>query len=138
MLHALASWRSTRTVWWLHTTNGPTTHALAEEARRLVDSLPAGRSQVFYTSDAVGPAETGVTCGRVDRAALAELGLPTEASAYVCGPTGFMDAMTAALAGSTPLLSGAVTYSPKPLTEPDTGDVLLCCARPDVDVVLGL
>jgi ferredoxin len=39
---------------------------------------------------------------------------------------------------STPLVSGAVTYSPRPLTEPDTGEVLLCCARPDVDVVLDL
>ena len=39
---------------------------------------------------------------------------------------------------STPLLSGAVTYSPTPLTEPDAGDVLLCCSRPDVDVVLDL
>jgi ferredoxin-NADP reductase/MOSC domain-containing protein YiiM len=222
MLHALAAHRSTRKVWWLHTTSGPATHAMADEARRLVDSLPAGRSHVFYTSDLGGPAETGVTRGRLDRAALAELGLPNEASAYVCGPTGFMDAMTLTLtdlglsgsrihtelfaslsainpgvvgadrpaphapatpgtgpmvtfarAGltvpfdeerasllemaeacdvstrwacrsgvchtcSTPLLSGAVTYSPIPLTEPDTGEVLLCCARPDIDVVLDL
>jgi ferredoxin-NADP reductase/MOSC domain-containing protein YiiM len=222
MLHALAAQRSTRRVWWLHTTNRPATHALAGEAGRLVDTLPAGRSHVFYTSDTAGPSETGVTRGRLDRAALAEFGLPTDASAYVCGPTGFMDAMTAALADlglagsrihtelfaslsainpgvvaadrpaphvpatagtgpmvtfaragltvafdegrasllemaeacdiptwwacrtgvchtcSTPLLSGAVTYSPKPLTEPDDGDVLLCCTRPDTDVILHL
>jgi ferredoxin-NADP reductase/MOSC domain-containing protein YiiM len=222
MLHALAAQRSTRKVWWLHTTNSPATHALADEARRLVDSLPSARCHVFYTSDAAVPSEIGMTRGRVDRATLAELGLPTDASAYVCGPTGFMDAMTAALADlglaasrihtelfaslspinpgvvaadrpaphgpatpgtgpvvtfaragltvafdedkasllemaeacdiptrwacrtgvchtcSTPLLAGAVTYSPKPLTTPDTGEVLLCCSRPDTDVILDM
>ena len=39
---------------------------------------------------------------------------------------------------STPLLSGAVTYSPAPLTEPDIGEALLCCARPQHDLVLDL
>jgi ferredoxin len=39
---------------------------------------------------------------------------------------------------TTPILSGAVTYSIKPLTEPAPGQVLLCCARPDSAVVLDL
>jgi ferredoxin len=39
---------------------------------------------------------------------------------------------------STPLLAGAVEYSPPPLTEPDDGEALLCCARPLSDVVLDL
>jgi ferredoxin len=39
---------------------------------------------------------------------------------------------------STPLLAGAVTYSPLPLTEPEPGHVLLCCSRPDTEVVLDL
>jgi len=39
---------------------------------------------------------------------------------------------------ATPLLSGAVDYSPPPLFEPDPGEVLLCCAQPRVDVVLDL
>jgi ferredoxin-NADP reductase/MOSC domain-containing protein YiiM len=222
MLYALAGLRSTREVWWLHSTKGPATHALADEARRLVDSLPAGRSHIFYTAGTLPPAEPAVIHRRLDRTALAELELPIEASAYVCGPVGFTEAMTAALtdlglaasrihtelfaslsaitpgvvaadrptphapatrgtgpmvtfaragltvpfdeacfsllemaeacdvptrwacrAGvchtcSTPLVSGSVTYSPRPLTEPDTGEVLLCCARPDVDVVLDL
>jgi len=38
----------------------------------------------------------------------------------------------------TPLLSGAVTYSPPPLAEPDADQVLLCCARPKGAVVLDL
>jgi ferredoxin-NADP reductase/MOSC domain-containing protein YiiM len=222
MLHALVGQRSTREVWWLHSTQGPATHVLADEARRLVDALPAGRSHIFYTSNTVRAAEPAMIHRHLDRAALAELELPIDASAYVCGPVGFMDAMMAALidlglaggrihtelftslsainpgvvaadrpaphaparsgtgpmvtfarAGltvafdevrasllemaeacdvptrwscrtgvchtcSTPLLSGAVTYSPRPLTEPETGEVLLCCSRPDVDVVLDL
>jgi ferredoxin len=39
---------------------------------------------------------------------------------------------------ATPLLSGAVDYAPPPLTDPDAGEVLLCCARPEGDVVLDL
>jgi len=222
MLHALAAERSRREVWWVHTTTGLATHVLAEEARRLVDSLPAGHRCVFYSSPDELPVEAGVTRGRLDRAALAGLGLPTQATAYVCGRTGFMDAMTAALAdlglpasrirtevfaslsavnpgvvaaaGSAPhvpdtvghgpmvtfaraaltvafdedrasllemaeacsvptrwscrtgvchtcatrLLSGTITYSPAPLTEPEPGEVLLCCARPAEAVVLDL
>jgi hypothetical protein len=42
------------------------------------------------------------------------------------------------LSALTTLLSGAVSYSPKPLTAPDIDDVLLCCSRPEVDVVLDL
>lgn len=221
MLQALAARGSTRPVWWLHTTNQPATHALAAEADHLVRSLPNARSQVFYTG-AGGPSEPGVTHGRLDRGALAEFGFPNDATAYVCGPTAFMAAMTAALtdlglapsrihtemfasrsainpgvvaadrpaphppavtgtgptvtfarAGitaafdegqasllelaeacdiptrwscrsgvchtcSTPLLSGAVVYSPLPLTDPDSGQVLLCCSRPDVDITLDL
>jgi ferredoxin-NADP reductase/MOSC domain-containing protein YiiM/ferredoxin len=39
---------------------------------------------------------------------------------------------------TTPLLAGAVSYSPAPLTEPDAGQVLLCCTLPEGDVVLDL
>jgi ferredoxin-NADP reductase/ferredoxin len=213
MLHALAAQHSRREVWWLHTTKGPATHALADEARRLLPELPAGHSHIFYTAD---------TNRRLDRAALAQLDLPRDAQVYLCGPLAFMDAMTTALtdlglpldhihterfssltainpgvlatarpaphapatpgtgppvtfsrAGLTvpfdqtlasllemaeacdvptrwscrtgvchtcvtPLLSGAVTYSPPPLAEPDADQVLLCCARPQGAVVLDL
>jgi ferredoxin-NADP reductase/MOSC domain-containing protein YiiM len=223
MLHALAARGDTRPVWWLHTTNSPATHALAAEARRLVESMPSARSHIFYTAGTAGAAaESGVTNGRLDRAALAELALPTDPTVYLCGPTGFMDAMTMVLADlgvarsrihtemfaslsainpgvvdadrpaphapttigtgpmvtfaragitvpfdegkasllemaeacdvptrwscrtgvchtcSTPLLSGAVNYSPAPLTEPVAGDVLLCCTTPGTAVTLDL
>jgi len=39
---------------------------------------------------------------------------------------------------TTPLLSGDVTYSPDPLEPPADGQVLICCARPDTDLVLDM
>jgi ferredoxin-NADP reductase/MOSC domain-containing protein YiiM len=222
MLRALAAARSTRTVWWLHTTKSPSTHALAAEASQLVESLPTAISRIFYTAGPAKQPAAGVIYGRLDRSALAGIALPADSSCYVCGPTGFIDAMSASLADlglsagrihselfasrsainpgvvaadhpaphapatagtgplvtfaraglstaydesaasllelaeacdvpvrwscrtgvchtcSTPLLSGAVAYSPDPLTEPDKGDVLLCCARPETDITLDL
>jgi ferredoxin-NADP reductase/MOSC domain-containing protein YiiM len=38
----------------------------------------------------------------------------------------------------TTLLSGRVSYSPDPLEPPGGGDVLICCAQPDSDIVLDL
>jgi ferredoxin-NADP reductase/MOSC domain-containing protein YiiM len=38
----------------------------------------------------------------------------------------------------TPLLAGAVTYAPEPLDPPPAGQILVCCARPDTDVVLDM
>jgi ferredoxin-NADP reductase/ferredoxin len=89
MLQALVAQHSTRIVWWLHTSQTPATDALDGEARMLIESLPFGHRHVHYTADAGH--------GRLDESALATLGLPTDASAYVCGPVGFMDAMTLAL-----------------------------------------
>jgi ferredoxin-NADP reductase len=209
-------------VWWLHTSDRPSTQALAREADDLVGSLPNARSYVFYTADSGGRSGPGITRGRLDRAALAQIGLPIDATVYLCGPTGFMDGMSAALADlgvspgrihtevfaslsainpgvvatnrpaphaptvtgtgpmvtfaragittafdenlssllemaeacdvptrwscrtgvchtcSTPILSGRVTYAIDPLTEPEAGQVLLCCTRPESDVVLEL
>jgi ferredoxin-NADP reductase/MOSC domain-containing protein YiiM len=222
MLRALADRVSTRAIWWLHTASGPSTRVFAYETDQLVHSLPNARSHIFYTTDTGEQSEPGVTRGRLDRAALAGLGLPVDATVYLCGPSGFMAAMTAALtdlgladnqvhtevfaslsainpgvvdtdrpaphppvsaglgpavsfarAGITtafdenlssllemaeacdvptrwscrtgvchtcvtPLLSGGVSYSIDPLVEPDAGQVLLCCTRPDSAVVLDL
>ncbi|WP_369191705.1 MOSC domain-containing protein [Streptomyces sp. R08] len=38
----------------------------------------------------------------------------------------------------TPLLSGTIAYSPDPLEPPADGEILICCARPDTDVVLDM
>ena len=38
----------------------------------------------------------------------------------------------------TPLLSGDVRYRPDPLEPPADGEVLICCSRPDTDIVLDM
>lgn len=53
----------------------------------LIESLPHARQQVFYTE----------TQGRLDQSAIAALGLPADAAAYLCGPTQFMTDMREAL-----------------------------------------
>ena len=36
------------------------------------------------------------------------------------------------------MLSGSVAYSPEPVDLPADGNVLICCARPESEVVLDL
>ncbi len=80
MLHALSAARSGRDVWWLHTTRNPETQSFASEVTSLIDSLPHARQRVFYTE----------TQGRLNGESIAALGLPPDATAYLCGPTQFM------------------------------------------------
>jgi ferredoxin-NADP reductase/MOSC domain-containing protein YiiM/ferredoxin len=96
MLHRLAAQRTAREVWWVHTTHDASTHAYAAEAADLVASLPNARSLVFYTSPA-GPPGPGIASGRLTGGTVEQLGVPPDASAYVCGPETFMDDITAAL-----------------------------------------
>jgi ferredoxin-NADP reductase/MOSC domain-containing protein YiiM len=94
MAHALATAKSPRQIWWLHTTQSTATHAFAAEVTALLDSLPDARQHVFYTT---GDEGEGVAPRRLDGQSIAALGLPTDATAYLCGPAGFMDAMRSAL-----------------------------------------
>jgi ferredoxin-NADP reductase len=100
MLHQLAGGRSERDVWWLYGARGPDEHPFAAEAHALLASLPHAREHVFYS--AATPAErhhVHAARGRLTKEALARLGIPADASAYVCGPASFMadmhDALTA-------------------------------------------
>jgi ferredoxin-NADP reductase/MOSC domain-containing protein YiiM len=88
MLHALAKGRSDREVWWLYTTRDAETQAFAKEVGDLIAELPHARQQVFYTS----------AVGRLDARAIAALGLPRDATVYMCGPDAFMSDMRGALA----------------------------------------
>jgi ferredoxin-NADP reductase/MOSC domain-containing protein YiiM/ferredoxin len=98
MLHQLSDDRSTREVWWVHTAHDSSSHAFLAEAAELVRALPAGRSFVYYTSPVSRPAPgSGIRTGRLTAAAIAGLGVPTDAEAYVCGPEAFMDDVTEAL-----------------------------------------
>ena len=83
MLHELAAARSTREVWWIHGARGPREHPLAAEADALLASLPRAREHVFYSA----------TAGRLSKDKLLALDVPAGATAYICGPTGFMSDM---------------------------------------------
>jgi ferredoxin-NADP reductase len=87
MLHSLSAAHSTRDIWWLHTTRNPESQAFAAEVTTLIESLPHAGQLVFYTQ----------TQGRPDRPTIAALGLPSDAAAYLCGPTQFMSDMRDAL-----------------------------------------
>ncbi|MCV7090918.1 MOSC and FAD-binding oxidoreductase domain-containing protein [Mycobacterium interjectum] len=80
MLHALSAAGSGRDVWWLHTSRNPETEPFATEVTALIDPLPHAHRRVFYTE----------TQGRLDQESIAALGLPPEATVYLCGPTQFM------------------------------------------------
>jgi ferredoxin-NADP reductase len=83
MLHDLAGRRPHRDVWWLHGTRDAASHAFADEVR----ALRPTREVIRYSR----------VDGRLDAAFLRGLDLPPAAVAYVCGPAGFMDEVTAAL-----------------------------------------
>jgi ferredoxin-NADP reductase/MOSC domain-containing protein YiiM len=98
MLHRLASERSEREVWWLHGARGPAEDALAQEASGLLESLPHAHRRLFYSAGCPDDlAAAHATSGRLTPQALADLDLPTDASAYICGPSGFMADMQDAL-----------------------------------------
>ncbi|OBI47266.1 MOSC and FAD-binding oxidoreductase domain-containing protein [Mycobacterium sp. E796] len=214
MLHALAAAGSGRDIRWVHTTRNPQTQAFAAEVAALIESLPHARQQVFYTE----------TQGRPNQDSIAALGLPSDGTVYLCGPTQFMtdirDYLTALgldpsrihteLFGALPainpgvvetgdrrpphppagtpgtgppvtfsrsgltvnwspdyasildlaeacdvptrfscrsgvchvcvtgIVAGATTYVQPPLEEPGAGEVLICSAAPDGDLVLDL
>jgi ferredoxin-NADP reductase/MOSC domain-containing protein YiiM len=100
MLHRLADETSTREVWWIHTTHDAHTHAISAEAADLLGRLPESHSLVYYSAPDLPPApDSGIRIGRLTAPVIADLGLPTDATAYVCGPESFMSDVTAALAG---------------------------------------
>jgi ferredoxin-NADP reductase/MOSC domain-containing protein YiiM len=105
MLHQLAAAGSTRAVWWLHGSRTPGEHPLAGEAHGLLGSLAQAHEHVYYSAASPEDARrAGAVAGRLTGDALAGLGLPAGADAYICGPTGFMADMRQALTaiGLTP------------------------------------
>jgi ferredoxin-NADP reductase/ferredoxin len=100
MLHTLAEEHSDREIWALHSARSGTEHPFAAEARALLASLPDARASVYYSrpgpDDVEGRDFDAV--GRLTGASLADLDLPRDCHAYLCGPTPFMDDISAALA----------------------------------------
>ncbi len=100
MLHALARAGSARQVWWLHGARDGTEHAFRAESRTLCNRLSHSRSHIFYSRPA--PADRrGIDFterGRITIDAIAELGIPRDADAYLCGPAAFIADLSAGLA----------------------------------------
>jgi ferredoxin-NADP reductase/MOSC domain-containing protein YiiM len=224
MLHQLAAEGSERDIWWIHGSRRPQEHALAAEARALIAALPNAHEHVFYSAATEDECRRAhAASGRLTQEKLSQLAIPAEASAYICGPSGFMADIQHALPAlgidsarihtelfgalpsinpgltdqihrtphppegppgtgalvsfarsgisaplrpnqksvleladacdistrwscrtgvchtcTTPLLSGTVSYRPAPLELPAEGEVLICCARPDTDIVLDM
>jgi ferredoxin-NADP reductase/MOSC domain-containing protein YiiM/ferredoxin len=76
---------SGREVWWLHADRRADDEPFAAELGPLLTGVHA------HTFHSAGPS------GRLTAERIAELGLPADAVAYVCGPAAFMTDMTAAL-----------------------------------------
>jgi ferredoxin-NADP reductase/MOSC domain-containing protein YiiM len=87
MLHELAAAHRDRGVWWIHVARSADEHPFAGEAHELLATLPDSHEHVIFTARS----------GRPTGAMLAGLGIPVEASAYLCGPVSFMDDMRAML-----------------------------------------
>ncbi|GAB3812882.1 MOSC and FAD-binding oxidoreductase domain-containing protein [Kribbella italica] len=84
MLHTLATDGKARPVWWIHVTRDP---AFTSEVDGLLDALPEMHRYVY-------------THGRPTPDELRALGIPKDATAYICGPAAFMDDLRELLADS--------------------------------------
>jgi ferredoxin-NADP reductase len=98
MLYALVTARSEREVWWLHTARDGARHAFRVEADTLLARLAHAHRQVRYTHPRPTDRDHDAT-GRPSPQALATLGLPTDADAYLCGPATFLADLTTTLTG---------------------------------------
>jgi len=100
MLHALAREHSGREIWWLHGARSGRGHAFAAEARTLLASLPNVHAYICYSRPDPNDHEGRDfdSAGRLSASLLAGLALPRDAEAYLCGPTPFMDEISAGLA----------------------------------------
>jgi ferredoxin-NADP reductase len=136
MLHELAATRSRRELWWIHTARDSDEHAFAQEAHHLLRSLPRAHEYVFYTSPRTDiAAANGIARGRPTAATLGELGIPSNATAYICGPASFMTAMSQALTylgiaadrlhtelfGALPAINPGMTDVRRPRPHPPAG-----------------
>jgi ferredoxin-NADP reductase/MOSC domain-containing protein YiiM len=99
MLHALARAHSEREIWWLQSARNGGECPFAAETRRLLAELPAARACVYYSRPGADLEGRDFDVeGRLTPSRLAELEPPKGAEAYICGPAGFMQDISAGLA----------------------------------------
>ena len=157
MLHALATGRPDREVWWLHGARSRAEEPFADESRALLASLARGHRYVCHSHPGPGevPDRDYQAAGRLSAAVLAGLGLPADADAYICGPAGFMAEMSAAVTAlgldrarvhteifgaapaSTPGIAAAPARPPHPPAGPPGGGPQVAFARSGLTVRWG-
>ncbi len=100
MVQALAQERSDREIWCLYGARNGREHPFAAEARDLLVSLPNARRHVYYSRPGPNDLEGRDfdRAGRLTALTIAELKPPSDAEAYLCGPTAFMNEISAGLA----------------------------------------
>jgi len=100
MLQALAQASSDREIWCLYGARDSREHPFAVEARDLVAALPNARAHVYYSRPGPNDLEGRDfdSAGRLTAPLLAQLRPPSDAEVYMCGPTAFMDDISAGLA----------------------------------------
>lgn len=99
MLHALAAEASTREIWWLYGTRSGREHPFAEETRGLLKALAHRHSHICYSApDSEDRPNVDFDApGRLNTNVLQELDLPRNGDFYICGPSGFMNDLSAGL-----------------------------------------
>ena len=138
MLEALAEEHSDREIWWLHGTRSSRSHSFAAETKALLAALPNGTARVYYSRPGPDDREGRDydSAGRLTAPALAALDLPRDAEAYLCGPTPFMDEISAGLAamgidaahihtepfGPAPGLTPGIAATPARTPHPPAGE----------------
>ena len=96
---AAADARAPRELWWIYGARDRAHHSFATESRALITSLESGHSIIVYSrpesADQLG--RDYEFQGHIDTALLQKVGVPRDADFYLCGPTGFLDAVPSAL-----------------------------------------
>ena len=101
MLHALVAQRSDREIWWVYGARNAAQHPFAAEARSLLSNLPNGHAYICYSDPAPGDllGRDYTAAGHITTDVLSGLHLPSDTTAYVCGPSTFMQDVDGILAG---------------------------------------
>ena len=95
MLHALATERSQRQIWWVYGARDRANHPFAEESRFLLKQLSRGRSYIVYSRPAAidEPEIDFDASGHIDTALLERIGISRNSDFYLCGPSSFLQNM---------------------------------------------